>query len=178
MATTTTSTVTFCTYDAGYLRSVPGILKIVEAVLCLIAFICAIIYTRHWTALGLGWVQFVTISACIAVMIIFFLYVFHIVDRLHAVFALLVLIFYFVYDIFLLVAGILAAVQASQYGGRYYGSETVAAAAAFVFFALIAFLIDTYLQFKGWRIVRTSGGSSSTTTRTTVTTHSSYVTKA
>ncbi|XP_064599249.1 uncharacterized protein LOC135465825 [Liolophura sinensis] len=169
----------------SYISTVPGLLKIIEAVLCLGGFISAII-PYAWTSIGGGWTQFVTITAFFGVVGILIANMF-LAEKLPPIFPLLVLIFYAVYDLFLLSAGILTAVRAGQLytafasiNSRYrvlvsFPYQSIAAAAFFVLAAFVVFVIDTILSFSAWRASSAQTQSSSTHTTATTTSKTTVV---
>ncbi|XP_064599217.1 plasmolipin-like [Liolophura sinensis] len=163
----------------SYISTVPGLLKIIEAVLCLGGFISAII-PYDWTSAGGGWTQFVTITALFGVVGILIANMF-LVEKLPPIFPLLVLIFYAVYDLFLLSAGILTAVRAGQvytvliFLTGYNLYQSIAAAAFFVLAAFVVFVIDTILSFSAWRASSAQTQSSSTHTTATTTSKTTVV---
>ncbi|ELU06263.1 hypothetical protein CAPTEDRAFT_223707 [Capitella teleta] len=83
---TTTTTTTASSGGGGvslqkdYVRTIPGILKIVEIVLCLLTFICSIV--PYWAPIGGGWVDFVAVTAGIGSTLIF---LFNLVSLMHLI---------------------------------------------------------------------------------------------
>ncbi|KAL5020915.1 hypothetical protein ScPMuIL_000070 [Solemya velum] len=151
--------------DQGYIRTIPGILKIVECVLDMIAFICASIFI-WWGRYGGGWVQFVTISAFITTLVWFIFHLLKIVYRLPSQWRLIEFIYYCIYTVMLLIAAVVAAARGSW-------DASIGACAFFTFAATIVYAVDTFLMFKDWRsgttttITSGGGGTQSSTVVTT-----------
>jgi len=156
--TTTTTTVTGgrVHLDVSYIKTVPGILRIVEIVLCLILFICSVsACSVLWHFGNCGWGGFVGFLGFFLVLAWLFFYLFHVHDAAPNVPWLLIeLIFYAIWTFFLLVAGIALAVLASDWGNDYWGSKIRSGAGAgsfFAFAAAIVFGFHTFLVFRDWR---------------------------
>jgi len=151
--------------NRGYLRTIPAILKYIEAFCSLICLICASIYVQNGAA---GWGGFVAGTALFTVILWFFFYLFNVVSKMPAWIALFELVYYVLLTICYLIAAILAAAVAGVNGSKGAGLGV------FSFFGFIAtgvFAVDLFFQFKKWR----SGGHTTTQTHTTTTTTSSEV---
>lgn len=151
-----------------YIRTIPGILKIVEMVLDVIVFICSVI--PWWPPEG--WIGFVSMSALLTTLIIFLLYLFGVIHRLPAWRVLLEFIYYCVFSVFYLIAAIVAASYA-----KYHSS--IAACTFFAFAATAIYAVDTYFQFRAWRtgqaeMTTTQASTTTTTTATHVETKTTY----
>ncbi|WAR11654.1 CKLF4-like protein [Mya arenaria] len=158
-------------FDRNYPQSLHGILKIVEVVVDLVAFICAC-WFPYWSGHGGAWVQFVTISAFITTLILLVLHLFRIIYKLPGPWGLIELIYYGVYALLLLIAAIVAAARAGYH-------SSIGAAAFFTFAATALYVVDAFFQFRTWRGGATSHTQSSEThTTTTTTTETNYETKA
>ncbi|KAL3860812.1 hypothetical protein ACJMK2_010878 [Sinanodonta woodiana] len=156
--------------DRLYIRSVKAVLKIIEVVLDIIAFICAV--WVYWVNLGGGWVQFVTMSAFITTLIFFFFHLFRIIYKLPGPWGLIELIYYVLYSVMLLIAGIVAAANAIYH-------SSIGATAFFTFAAFVVYCVDTYLLFRGWRFTstttrETTASATTTTSQTTYETRTQY----
>ncbi|XP_064610335.1 CKLF-like MARVEL transmembrane domain-containing protein 7 [Liolophura sinensis] len=147
--------------DVSYIKTLPGILKIAEIVLSIIAFICATVYP--WAYGGGGWVQFVTISTFVGVLVLFIFHFMHIISRLPGPWMLIEFIYYCVYTLFMLIAAIVAAAN----GWR---DASIGAAAFFCFAALAVLAVDTFMMFRTWQAGRQSSGQSANTATITTTT--------
>lgn len=166
--TTTTASPNGIGPHIEYLKTIPGILKIVEIVLSLIVVICIAVQFFP----GDGWVWFVSMSAFITVLIWFILYFIGVYGRLPAWRGILEFIYYCIFTVFYLIAAIIAAARAGQGWGSGAG-----AAAFFAFAATAVFAVDTFFQFRAWRAGQTEMATSTSTT-TTTTTHTHVEQKA
>lgn len=171
--TTTTSSSTDIGLDKIYLTSIDSILKIVEMVLSLIVFIC--ITSHAWySVVGGGWVQFVSISCLITVLILWIFFMLRIIYKLPGPWALIILIYYIVYTVFFLICFLVCAIQAS----KYYDNGGLIAAAIFSFIMLGVLAVDTFFQFRKFREGQSRPAGSSSGGSTTVTTsHTTYETR-
>lgn len=175
--TTTTSSSGDVGLDKIYMKSIDSILKIAEMVLSLIVFICV---TSHpgYSYIGGGWVQFVSISCLITVLILWIFFMLRIIYKLPGPWMLIILIYYVVYCVFYLVSFLVCAIQA----GKYYENGGLIAGAVFCVFILIVLGADTFFQFRKWQDSGSSFSTRSTTTSsggtaTTTTTHTTYETR-
>ncbi|KAL8581129.1 hypothetical protein ACOMHN_033577 [Nucella lapillus] len=151
--------------DPLYIRSLPGILKIVEIFLDILVLICASI--DNWYSLGGGWVQFVAASALVTTAILFFFHFFHIISRLPGPWTLIEFIYYVVFVILYVIAAIVAAVRAPL-------APSIGAACFFTFAALAVYAVDCFFMYRGFKTVQhphTGGGQAASTTVTTTTTY-------
>ncbi|XP_046354492.2 plasmolipin-like [Haliotis cracherodii] len=166
--TTTSSSTTGIHPDVGYVKSIPGILKIVEFVLCIIVLICTSVV--YWVPYGAGWIQFVAVAACVVVALLFIFHFLHIFEKLPGPWPLIEFVCYIVFTIFFLISAIVAAVR-----GGWHGS--IAATAFFCFATTAVFGVDTFFQYRGWQTGASHTTSSSAATVETTTTTTSYETK-
>ncbi|CAL1536520.1 unnamed protein product [Lymnaea stagnalis] len=152
-----------------YVRSVEGILKIVEIVLCIIVLICASIV--NWYSIGGGWVQFVAASAMISTIIIFIFHFFNIFGRLTTHWNFIEFIYYCIFVVLFIIAAIVAAVRASYH-------PAIGATTFFTFAALVVYGVDTYFMYRSWKAYQhpVAGGAvvTTTTTATTYETRTQY----
>jgi uncharacterized membrane protein len=126
-----------------YIRTVPGILKIVELILCLLTF--AISLGGYWSGYGGGWVEFVAMSSFITTLIWFIL---HLILPTLPGFLLsrpYEFVTYIVMAALFLIAGIVAAARAPYLPGQ------VGATAFFAFASVVVYGIDAFFQFREWR---------------------------
>jgi hypothetical protein len=143
-----------------YIRTVPGIMKIVELVLCLLTFACSL--GGYWSGYGGGWVEFVAMSCFITTLIWFIMHMLFpslpgiLINRPWE------FIIYVIMCVLFLISGIVAAARAPNSLGA------VGAAAFFAFAATVVYGVDIYFQFRDWR-----SGSHTTTTTTVTTSRSS-----
>jgi len=144
-------------FDVNYLRTIPGILKIAQLVLMLIAFILAAAawssgylvvtgYTYSGYTMGsAGWTKFVTITGFIITLILLFLYLFHLIERLYQVNWLFAeLIYCVVVAVCLFISGAIMIPYANYDGTR-------GACTFFCWVAMVAYLADAFFKFKSWR---------------------------
>ncbi|CAG5131981.1 unnamed protein product [Candidula unifasciata] len=151
-----------------YVRSVNGLLKIAEIILCILVLICASI--DYWYHLGGGWVQFVSASAMITTIILFIFHFFNVHSRLSGPWNFIEFIYYCVYVALFVIAAIVAAVRAHL-------AASIGATAFFTFAALIVYAVDAYFMYKAWQTLQHAPAGAAATTTTTTTTVSSYETK-
>jgi len=157
--TTTTTTVTGgrVHLDVSYIKTIPGILRIVEIVLCIILFICAVsACSAGWSLGECGWGSFVGFMGFILVIAWLLFNLFHIHEMAANVPWLLIeLIFYAIWTFFLLVAGIALAVLSARWSNVYgWGAKVSSGAGAasfFAFAAAVVFGFHTFLIFRDWR---------------------------
>ncbi|XP_062579835.1 plasmolipin-like [Saccostrea cucullata] len=171
--TTTTSDGSGISFQSGFLRSLPGYLKIAEMVLDLIAFICASV--NWWVDLGQGWAQFVFISALITTLIFFIFHLFNVFSKLPGPWIFIEFVYYVVYCVLIFIAVIVCLARGAQYslGG-------IIAATIFGMAALAVYIVDTWFMFRNWQSAKhagTSGSGSGGATTTTTTSHTTYETR-
>ncbi|VDH89118.1 Hypothetical predicted protein [Mytilus galloprovincialis] len=174
--TTTTSSSGDVGLDKIYMKSIDSILKIAEMVLSLIIFICVTSHPGYFT-IGGGWVQFVSISCLITVLILWIFFMLRIIYKLPGPWMLIILIYYVVYCVFFLISFLVCAIQAGnnpQPGGLIAG-------AVFCVIILVVLGADTFFQFRKWQDSGSSFATRSTTSSggaaTTTTTHTTYETR-
>lgn len=151
--------------DPMYLRTLPGVLKIVEIFLDILVLICASI--DNWYSLGGGWVQFVAASALVTTAILFIFHFFHIISRLPGPWVLIEFVYYIVFVILYLIAAIVAAVRAPL-------APSIGAACFFTFAALAVYTVDCFFMYRSFKTVQhphTGSGGQMTSTTITTTTH-------
>jgi hypothetical protein len=148
--TTTTTTVIVRPYlEFSYIRTVPGILKIVELVLDFLVFICLVAGPTYLYS-GIGWATFVSITAFISTMILLWLYLFHIIELYNIVPWLLVeLIMCAIFVLMFFTASSVAAAGAASLVN--FNPGPFAAAAFFGFMAMFCYGFDCFLKFQAWR---------------------------
>ncbi|XP_045510815.1 CKLF-like MARVEL transmembrane domain-containing protein 4 [Colias croceus] len=148
----TTTTVTSSTmvntkirFDQVYIRTVPGILKIVQIVASLIGFIC-IQFSRLNNAGRGAYYSWISMIAFWFTGILLGFYLFHIVEKFYKIPWLRIeFIFTAVWTLLYMIAAILAVTV---------GDNPHSAAAFFGFAAMLAYAIDAFLKF---RLVRAGG---------------------
>ncbi|CAH1779979.1 unnamed protein product [Owenia fusiformis] len=152
--------------NVDYIKTIPGILKIVEIVLSLITFICGVIWP-WWQAQGGAWNGFVSMTSFICCIVWLLLHVSSLISQLPGPWMLIEFIYYCVFTLFFLICGIVAAVR-----GHWHSS--IGATAFFAFATTAVYAVDTFFQFRNWRanggLTTSSGGGTSTGTTTVTTT--------
>ncbi|XP_067944226.1 plasmolipin-like [Watersipora subatra] len=156
--TTTTTTTERATLfvNKDYIKTIPGILKLVQALSSLICLICGSVSNTMpagWLGFVAGWVFFFS-------LIWFFLYLFNLVAKIHPVRILVEWVYDLVLTILFLISSIVAAVYAAA------GASILGAYAFFGFICTAALGVDLFLQFKVWRsegLVRTTQSTTTTT---------------
>ncbi|BFZ13083.1 hypothetical protein BsWGS_16122 [Bradybaena similaris] len=139
-----------------YAKSVSGLLKIAEIILCILVLICASI--DYWYHLGGGWVQFVAASAMITTIILFIFHFFNINSRLAGPWGLIEFLYYCAFVVLFVIAAIVAAV-------RGHLAPSIGATAFFTFATLSVYAVDAYFTYRAWQTLQ----ATTTTTTTTVT---------
>ncbi|CAD5116315.1 DgyrCDS5219 [Dimorphilus gyrociliatus] len=151
-----------------YVTTIPGILKIAQMVISMIAFISSMV--DPWA--GAGWVRFATISAFIGTLIYFLLYLLNYYQRIPGPWTLVEFVYYCVYTVFLFISACVSAAK----GGVF---DSAAASAFFCFLATAVYGVDCFFKFKVLRSERAAAaaggprgvqaGTTVTTTQTTTT---------
>jgi hypothetical protein len=127
--------------NINYIKTIPGILKILEMVPSLLTFILSM--TFPWGITGGGWIGFASINGLIQSVIWGSLHFFTVVQPIMAnlyielIMCCCLALFYFI-------AGIIAACQG-------YKSGVVAAACIFSFLCMVFFGVDSFLQIQNIR---------------------------
>ncbi|KAF6023171.1 hypothetical protein EB796_018504 [Bugula neritina] len=152
--TTHTATLDF---DGEYVKTLPGIIKLVEIVTSLICFIISLTTSSP----GNGWCGFVSSTVFFISLVWFFLNLFKLIQKIHPVRILIEWIYYLVLAICFCIASIVAA----AFTGVYH----LPALGAYSFFGFVctaALAVDLFFQFKVWRSQGVSSHSQTTTTVT------------
>lgn len=155
-----------------YLRSLPGMLKIAEAVLGLIVIIC-VAAQQYWSSHSSGgFIVFVAIFSLVTTLILFFFHFTNVIYKLPGPWVLIEFCYLIITILLYLISGIIAAAYSYLGGGAI-------AAAIFCFVVLVVYAVEGVLCFRVWRggsgffvASRTDGpaasGAATTTTTTTV----------
>jgi len=153
MATTTTATTvtethvqTNLRWDPGYIRTIPGMLKVVQVVLNMIGFICVMAAPAYWRSQSVGnWFCFVTMTAFWTTGTLLVFYLLHVIEKFHVIPWMLVeMVFCSLWSFFYFTAALDTAVNASS-------TAAFGAAAFFGFVAMGVYGYDAFLKFTGWR---------------------------
>lgn len=160
--TTTTSTrvtIAPCQFDPSYVRTVPGILKIVQMVADILGFICVVSSRDSYHS---GWYDFVAMTGFLLTGTLLLFYFFHLIERLHMLPWLLIeFIYCTLWTLFFFISAVLVATR--PYTGGYI------AGAVFGFVATVAYGYDAFLKFMGWRSGDIAQGERHIATATTTT---------
>ncbi|KAK3576691.1 hypothetical protein CHS0354_024300 [Potamilus streckersoni] len=133
-------------FDINYLKTVPGAMKIIEMVLDILGFICALV-DISWAGLGSGFVQWATMSGFIVTLIFFIFHAFNIFGRLPGFWELYEFVYLIIISVEIAVAAIVCAARAS------FGPSVIAAC-IFTAIASVMYIIDTVLAYRTWKEAR------------------------
>lgn len=155
----------------GYLGTVPGILKIAEMVLSIITFgLAAAVSDHSWGKgeSGFGWVSFVAIAGFLIALICLLIH--FTLSTSWAWPRIVELGVYALWTVCFAIAGIVAAALHDTNHGDYpyrntkHYNRTAAAAAAFSFFCMVLWAVDTVLMAMNTRVSVTTHTVTTTTT--------------
>ncbi|CAH2105133.1 unnamed protein product [Euphydryas editha] len=148
VTTTVTSSTTVQTnirFDPSYLKTIPGILKIVQTVCSLLGFIC-IQFSRQNNAGKGSYFSWISMIAFWFTGILLGFYLFHMVEKFYRIPWLKIeFVFTALWTLLYLIAAILAVTV---------HDDPHSAAAFFGFTATLAYAVDAYLK---WRAARAGG---------------------
>jgi hypothetical protein len=140
-------------FDSSYLRTIPGMLKVVQLVLTLTAFILASVgwnFSSYYIVGSTGWTRFATMTGFLNTMIQLMLYLFHMVAQSHRRLFWEFLL-YTILAILLFISGILMIPYANLDGSRV-------ACTVFCWAGVVAYGSDAYLQLTAVRNARPAEG--------------------
>ncbi|XP_077295733.1 plasmolipin-like [Arctopsyche grandis] len=149
--TTSTSTNhnTNIRFDSGYVKTLPGMIKITQIVLNLLGFICIEVSGYSFHSRG-SWFNTVAMGGFWFTGIMLAFYLFHVLEKFYKIPWLKIeLVFCALWTLFYLLAACLAAT---------FGLEAYAAASFFGFCAMIAYGYDAYLKFRAVQAGRLEQG--------------------
>jgi len=159
-ATHTTTTTTSMTpesdirFDPTYVRTLPGTLKCAQMVLNLCGFISISVATRS-NSHNANWFGVVSFGGLLITFILFLLFVFHVVEKLHFIpWILIELVYCGIWTFFYFTAATAAASM-----GHY--EDPFAAAAFFGYVAMLFYGFDAYLKYISWKAGDIAQGKSS-----------------
>jgi len=139
-------------FDPSYIRTLPGILKIVQMALNLIGYICCALSMANLHSRG-AWFDFVSMTGFWLTGILLVLYLMHIVEKFQQIPWMLIEVGYTgLWTFFYFTCSMAVAV----WGGQF---EMFAAAAFFGFAAMFAYGADFFFKFKGFRSGEVAQGS-------------------
>lgn len=140
-------------FDRSYAFTLPGILKIAQVVNSVIGMLCIIASQCNYCSAS-NWFNFVASTSFFVTLIMLFLYLYHIIEKLRFIPWLKAEFGYCaVWTLFYAIAAIIMAVKGTQ-------DDAWAAAAFFGFVGTGLYGFDAFLKFKGWRRGDSAQGSS------------------
>ncbi|XP_073411064.1 plasmolipin isoform X2 [Dendrobates tinctorius] len=147
--------------DISFLKSIPGILIMVELVVGLIVW-ALIADTKHYHVAAFGWVLFVAIFFWLLTLVLFILFFLQLHKRIHFVpWPLTVFIYHAAAFVLYITAFITcaASVQLGNPSGNEYNKR--AAASFFACLVMIAYGGSTFFSFGDWRGTSSNAASGS-----------------
>ncbi|VVC88822.1 unnamed protein product [Leptidea sinapis] len=162
---TTTTTVTSNTmvntrlrFDPSYLKTMPGVLKVVQTVLCLVGVIC-IVSSRLSNPGRDGYFIWTTMLAFWFTAILLVFYLFHIVEKFYKIpWLKMEFVLTSAWTLLILVAAILAVTVSD---------DAHIAGAVFAFVVTVAYGIDAYIKLRGVQAGGLAQGTRVISTQTT-----------
>jgi len=135
------------TPDASYLRTLPGMLKLLILALNFLVFFCLLVGGPGYYT-GVGFATFVSTFGFTITLILLLLYLFHIVDMMPNIpWIVGEMVYCFAWAIFYFIAASVLAVATANYRGTFFWGV----AAFFAIAALCAYGFDAYLKFLAWK---------------------------
>jgi len=132
--------------DCSYVRTLPGLLKVIVIILNFLCFFCVLLGPAYYA--GVGGATFVSIFGLIITLTLLMLYIFHIVDSTPQIpWILIEMVYCFAWAIFYFIASSVLAVASVS----HYHATGWAIAAFFGFSAMLAYILDSYLKFLSWK---------------------------
>ncbi|CAD5206237.1 unnamed protein product [Bursaphelenchus okinawaensis] len=133
--------------DPSYLRTLPGMLKVVVIVLDFLCFFCVLVGGPGYYA-GVGFATFVSVIGFMISLTLLILYLCHIVDNLENIpWIVGEMVYCFAWTIFFFIAGSVLAVASVS----HRNTTGWALAAFFAIAAMCAYGLDCYLKFLAWK---------------------------
>ncbi|KAM9302337.1 plasmolipin [Gastrophryne carolinensis] len=141
----------FCAPDISFLRSIPGILMIVQIVLGLLVW-ALVADSSYYYAPAYGWVMFVAVFCWVVTLILFILLLLQLHKRLTIVPWPLVLFIYHVAATLLYITAFITCAASVRTGFPSQNSFNKRAAASFfACLVMIAYGASTFFSFTEWR---------------------------
>ncbi|XP_060778939.1 plasmolipin [Neoarius graeffei] len=137
----------------NFIKSVPGILLLVEIVAGLLVWtlICSAAY---WLVAAYGWVLFVSITLWLLTTVLFIMIILGMRQKLTSIpWPLALLVFYAVASILYFTAFLANAISVSMFGGGY-DFDHMTAAAFFAIFVTVSYGTSTAFAYMEWRGAR------------------------
>ncbi|XP_068116180.1 plasmolipin [Hyperolius riggenbachi] len=144
----------FCTPDIGFLKSIPGILMMIEIVLGLLVW--ALIAGSHYHPIpAYGWVMFVAVFCWLVTIILFVFLLLQLYRKIPVVpWALVIFVYHAVATVLYVTAFITCAASVNSRGTNETSTTDFNNRAAASFFAclvMIAYGASTFFSFSEWR---------------------------
>lgn len=148
-------------WDASYIKTIPGALKLAAIIVNLVGFICVMSALNYYRESATGeWFTFVCMTGFWVSSALLLMYLFHVIEKFHVIPWLMIEFgFCALWTFFYLTAAAAAAVHGGQSSG-------LAAAAFFGFVAMLLYGYDTFLKFQGWRAGQLAQGERKVTNTT------------
>eukprot|EP00088_Acartia_fossae_P054408 TRINITY_DN6247_c1_g1_i1.p1 TRINITY_DN6247_c1_g1~~TRINITY_DN6247_c1_g1_i1.p1 ORF type:complete len:173 (-),score=21.77 TRINITY_DN6247_c1_g1_i1:305-823(-) len=133
-------------WDPGYIKTMPGALKLGAVILDLVCMICLVASPPYWREHSVGeWYIFVCMTAFWVSTILLIMYLLHFIEKFHVIpWLMLEFGFYVVWAFFYFTAAIAVAVKSKSSGA-------LLAAAMFGFASMVVYGVDAGIKFIGWR---------------------------
>jgi len=149
-------------WDPGYIKTLPGALKLAAVILDLICMICLVNSPPYWREHSIGeWYIFVCMTAFWVSTILLIMYLLHFIEKFHVIpWLMLEFGFYALWSFFFFTAAIAVAVRST-------GIPALLAAAVFGFICMGVYGVDAGLKFQGWRAGKLAQGERKKTQTTT-----------
>jgi len=144
-------------WDPGYIKTIPGALKLGAVVVDLVCLICILAAPVYWRENSVGeWYIFVCMTGFWVSTILLIMYLFHAIEKFHVIpWLMLEFGFYAAWTFFFFTAAIAAASKASH-------QAALGACAFFGFVGMIVYGADTFFKFRGWRAGQLAQGERKT----------------
>jgi len=159
-ATTTTTSTSTVFLDKGMLRSREVMLKIGQALMCLIGIICVACAANPYVSQA-SFFYFCASVGIIVAIILAVLYVLHLRDKIAGLLHLNLLEFVYaaVWAFFFFAASIACIVHGSKYSGN---QQALIAAGFFGLVAMVLYGLDAYIMYIAWRTNQTRSATQTT----------------
>lgn len=133
-------------WDPGYVKTLPGALKVVAVLVNILGFICVMCASPYYKEKAVGeWFVFVSMTAFWVSLVFLIMYLIHAMEKFHVIPWLMIEFgFCALWTFFYFSAALAAAVEA-----RYSGP--LGAASFFGFAGMFVYGLDAVLKFRGWR---------------------------
>lgn len=140
-------------WDPGYVKTLPGALKLAAVILDLVCMICLVASPPYWREHSVGeWYIFVCMTAFWVSSILLIMYLLHFIEKFHVIpWLMLEFGFYALWTFFFFTSSIAVAVK-SVY------SPAMVAAAIFGFVCMVVYGVDAIIKFMGWRAGKLAQG--------------------